>query len=108
LVLKMLDDRAFHDEANYEASELSSVISLLESQEAIDGVLPLAKRGNLRAAEGLAGMYIDAVQQPLRDLANSTHDGVRRIALDALSNRWPKESIDLFEAGLESPSAAVV
>lgn len=108
LLLELIDDRAFHDEANYDGTELVSVLSMFDSPEAIESLLTFAEGGNRRAASALAGMSTEAVQEPLTELASSSNEGVRQIALDALSRRWPEESFELFAAGLTSSNQSVI
>jgi hypothetical protein len=97
-------------DSSYPLSTNTTVEQLvaLNSPAAVPRLEAMARAGNLRALQVLAGCTGPFVKGPLTALAREAKGTAQVIALDGLSRHWPEGNADLFKAALQSPSGSLV
>jgi len=78
------------------------------SPEALLGLLDLVREGNLRAVQVLTGMPHDAALAALVGIARTGTEPQIFIALDGLSQHWPRENLGVFRDALKHPNKIIV
>lgn len=81
---------------------------LLNSPKSLPELIVLARQGNLRALQVLAGSPDEAARAPLTERAVAGQPVERLIALNGLASNWPRQSLAVFQTALTSDQPEVV
>jgi HEAT repeat protein len=91
-----------------QTTELVRQLSLLNTPKATPELVTLAKGGNLRALQVLAGSKNASVKAALIDLAKEAKEAALRIALQGLQTNWAKDAFEVFVKYLGHSDTRVV
>jgi HEAT repeat protein len=92
-----------------QTTELVRQLALLNSPKATPELVTLAKAGNLRALQVLAGSKNTSAKAALIDLAKEAKEAAAlRIALQGLQTNWAKDAFEVFAKYLDHNDTRVV
>lgn len=94
-------------ESLQQTSTVVTEMVALNAPEAVPELSRMARGGNLRALQVLAGYKHKSAQAPLRQIVRTGSQPQLGIALAGLADNWSATSVDLFRTALRAPDREI-